>query len=497
MRKVLHASCGCSCSRSGPAPGVVVQSRRAAAMVEAGPGTAGERVPVRAGAVDSGGHLLRHAARGEDGSTHQGRRRSRVLGRDQGSGIRQDRHDHQWEVQHPRFPSGWGSLKSTILFTGFRALKANQATLWQLRALVEYAQCKSIEPKPENVADFCIHPGEGIYGEIHGKHIYIGNRRALTRASSPTHQTVQETSGNMEGVSIGYVICDGELAGVFMLSDECRTGAGEAIRELGSLGIKSVMLTGDSTAAAKHAQDQLGGALEELQSELLPEDKVRLVDGLESIFGPTMMVGDGMNDAAALAAAVVGVSMGISGSAAAMEISHATLMSSDILRIPEAIRLGRRARRTIAVNVAFSVSVKAGVLVLAATWRPLLWAAVLADVGTSLLVVLNSMMLLREKWRGGNREDACRATARSLAMRSQLADTGAPESSADATARSPAVAAAAAASREQKTKVCHCCPKPSSSPDHSVVIVIPASGEHNEERPAVVAKAQGKPLLRI
>ncbi|KAL5197005.1 hypothetical protein ABZP36_000517 [Zizania latifolia] len=356
-------------------------------------------------------------------------------------------------------------------------------------ALVEYAQSKSIEPKRENVGDFCIFPGEGIYGEIHGKHIYIGNRRALTRASSSSPQTVQEMSGNIKGVSIGYVICDGELAGVFMLSDECRTGAGEAIRELGSLGIKSVMLTGDSTAAAKHAQDQLGGALEELHSELLPEDKVRLVDGLKAMFGPTMMVGDGMNDAAALAAAAVGVSMGISGSAAAMETSHATLMSSDILRIPEAIRLGRRARRTIAVNVAFSVSVKAAVLVLAATWRPLLWAAVLADVGTSLLVVLNSMMLLREKWRGGKREDACRATARSLAMRSQLADAGAPESSADATARSPA--AAATASREQKTKGCHCCPKPSSSPDHSVVIDIPAGGEHKEERPAVVANCCG------
>ncbi|XP_006658417.2 cadmium/zinc-transporting ATPase HMA3-like [Oryza brachyantha] len=347
-------------------------------------------------------------------------------------------------------------------------------------ALVEYAQSKSIQPNPENVGDFRIYPGEGIYGEIHGKHIYIGNRRALARASSP--QQVQETSGMIKGVSVGYVICDGELAGVFSLSDDCRTGAAEAVRELGSLGIKSVMLTGDSTRAAMHAQGQLGGVMEELHSELLPEDKVRLVGGLKARFGPTMMVGDGMNDAAALAAADVGVSMGISGSAAAMETSHATLMSSDVLRVPEAIRLGRRARRIIAVNVAASLAVKAAVLVLAASWRPVLWAAVLADVGTCLLVVLNSMTLLREKWKGGKKGDACRATARSLAMRSQLAaDAGAPNST------------AAGAGREQ-TNGCHCCPKPSKSPEHSVVIDIPSNGEHKEEQPtmaAIVAKCCG------
>nr|BAX56188.1 heavy metal transporter 3 [Oryza meridionalis] len=349
-------------------------------------------------------------------------------------------------------------------------------------ALVEYAQSKSIQPNPENVANFRIYPGEGIYGEIHGKHIYIGNRRTLARASSP--QTIQEMGEMIKGVSIGYVICDGELAGVFSLSDDCRTGAAEAIRDLGSLGIKTVMLTGDSSAAATHAQGQLGAVMEELHSELLPEDKVRLVDGLKARFGPTMMVGDGMNDTAALAAADVGVSMGISGSAAAMETSHATLMSSDVLRVPEAVRLGRRARRTIAVNVAGSVAVKAAVLALAAAWRPVLWAAVLADVGTCLLVVLNSMTLLREKWKGGAKEDgACRATARSLAMRSQLA----------ADSQAPNAAAAAAAGREQ-TNGCRCCPKPSMSPDHSVVIDIPAGGEHQEERPAaaaVVAKCCG------
>uniref|UniRef100_A0A804UCW5 HMA domain-containing protein n=1 Tax=Zea mays TaxID=4577 RepID=A0A804UCW5_MAIZE len=257
-------------------------------------------------------------------------------------------------------------------------------------ALVEYAQSKSVQPKPENVTETCIYHGEGIYGVMDGKQIYIGNERIIARSSCRHHQHAghQETDG-LKGVSIGHVICDGDLVGKFSLSDTCRTGAAEAILQLRSMGIKSVMLTGDSAAAAKHAQEQLGGVLEELHAGLLPEDKVRLVRGLQARHGATLMVGDGMNDAPALAAADVGVSMGLSGSAAAIETSHAALMSGDILRVPKAVRLGRRARRTIAVNVASSVGAKAAVLALAVAWRPVLWVAVLADVGTCLLVVLH------------------------------------------------------------------------------------------------------------
>ena len=271
---------------------------------------------------------------------------------------------------------------------------------------------------------------------------------------------------DLKGVSIGYVICDGDLVGVFSLSDDCRTGAAEAIRELRTMGITSVMLTGDSAEAARHAQEQLGGVLEELHSELFPKDKVRLVGALKARAGPTMMVGDGMNDAPALAMADVGVSMGISGSAAAMETSHATLMSSDVLRVPEAIRIGRRARRTIAVNVVASVAAKAAVLVLALAWRPMLWAAVLADAGTCLLVVLNSMLLLREG-NGRGKEEACRATARSLEMRLAALASDA--------------AAAASAERPGGDKDCHCCQKQSKDHQHSVTIDIRADEHHQEE----------------
>jgi Cd2+/Zn2+-exporting ATPase len=294
----------------------------------------------------------------------------------------------------------------------------------------------------------------------------------------------------LKSVSMGHVICDGDLVGLFALSDDCRTGAAKAIKQLRSMGIKSVMLTGDSAAAAKHAQEQLGGVLEELHSELLPEDKVRLITKLKASAGPTLMVGDGMNDAPALATADVGVSMGLSGSAAAIETSHATLMSSDILKVPKAIRLGRRTRQTIAVNVVFSIGTKVTVLVLAVAWRPVLWVAVLADVGTCLLVVLHSMLLLRDT---AARRSCCRTSkgkaccskAKSPATRCQ--HTGAPKTD----------SASVKGRGEKKAKDCHCChDKHTKPPEHAVVIAIPGRAcEHRKEAMTAQATAEGSKSL--
>ncbi|XP_072973155.1 putative inactive cadmium/zinc-transporting ATPase HMA3 [Typha angustifolia] len=260
-------------------------------------------------------------------------------------------------------------------------------------ALIDYARSNSIEPKSENVTEFRIYPGEGVYGEIDGKVIYVGNKRIAERASCCTVPNMEDTK---EGVTNGYVFSGSLLIGIFSLSDTCRTGSAEAIKELKSLGIKSVMVTGDSTKAAMHAQNQLGQSIEKLYAELLPEDKVKIISELKRTEGPTLMVGDGMNDAPALAMANVGISMGISGSAVAMETSHITLMSNDIRKISKAIRLARRTHRKIIANILFSVITKIGILSLAVAGYPFLWAAVLADVGTCLLVILNSMILLRE-----------------------------------------------------------------------------------------------------
>uniref|UniRef100_A0A1J3CR69 Cadmium/zinc-transporting ATPase HMA2 n=1 Tax=Noccaea caerulescens TaxID=107243 RepID=A0A1J3CR69_NOCCA len=267
-------------------------------------------------------------------------------------------------------------------------------------ALVDYAKSVSVEPKPEAVEDYQNYPGEGIYGKIDGKEVYIGNKRIGSRAGCSSVPDIDvDTKG---GKTVGYVYVGETLAGIFNLSDACRSGVAQAMKELKSLGIKTAMLTGDNQAAAMHAQEQLGNAIDVVYAELLPEGKSEIIKEFKR-GGATAMVGDGLNDAPALATADIGISMGISGSALATETGNIILMSNDIRRIPQAIRLAKRAKRKVVENVVLSITMKGAILALAFAGHPLIWAAVLADVGTCLLVILNSMLLLRDKHKTGKK----------------------------------------------------------------------------------------------
>ncbi|KAK9097534.1 hypothetical protein Sjap_023031 [Stephania japonica] len=266
-------------------------------------------------------------------------------------------------------------------------------------ALVDYGRLNSIKPQPENVKDFQNFPGEGIYGVVEGKQIFVGNMKIATRAGC---KAVPPQDDGTKGVTKGYILLEASLVGKFSLSDTCRSGVAEAIKDLKSLGIKTAILTGDSQAAATWVQDQLGGAIDVVHAELLPEDKVRIIKDLKEE-RPTAMVGDGVNDAPALATADIGISMGVSGSALANETGHVTLMSNDIRKIPQAIQLARKTRWKIMENVGLSVVTKAVIVALAFSGHPVLWAAVLADVGTCLLVILNSMLILRGSHKHGKK----------------------------------------------------------------------------------------------
>ncbi|XP_073043852.1 cadmium/zinc-transporting ATPase HMA3-like isoform X1 [Primulina eburnea] len=267
-------------------------------------------------------------------------------------------------------------------------------------ALIDFAREYGIEPKPEKVERFQNFPGEGICGRIDDVELYVGNSKIASRAGCTAVPNLE--GYDVEGKSIGYVFLKSSLAGVFCLSDVCRTGAKEAINDIKSLGIKTVMLTGDSHAAAKHAQAQLGGSLDVIHAELLPEDKSRIITELQKK-GPTAMIGDGVNDAPALATADIGISMGVSGSALATETGGIILMSNDIQRIPKAARLAKKVRRKVIENVIISISTKAAIVGLAIAGHPLVWAAVLTDVGTCLLVIFNSMLLLQGMPTRGNK----------------------------------------------------------------------------------------------
>ncbi|KAF8118263.1 hypothetical protein N665_0005s0031 [Sinapis alba] len=267
--------------------------------------------------------------------------------------------------------------------------------------IVDYAKSVNVEPRTEEVEGYQNFPGEGIYGKIDGKDIYIGNKRIASRAKCSTAPEIEvDTKG---GKTVGYIYVGERLAGVFNLSDACRSGVAQAMKELKDLGIKTAMLTGDNQDAAMHAQEQLGNAMDVVHGELLPEDKSKIILEFKKE-GATAMVGDGVNDAPALATADIGISMGISGSALATQTGHIILMSNDIRRIPQAIRLARRARRKVVENLFISITLKVGILILAFAGHPLIWAAVLADVGTCLLVILNSMLLLREKDKTKNKK---------------------------------------------------------------------------------------------
>ena len=176
--------------------------------------------------------------------------------------------------------------------------------------------------------------------------------------------------------------------------DEPREAAREAIDLLRAQGVRAVALvTGDGRAAAQALAAQLG--IDEVYAELLPEDKVDTILRLRRRHGPVAMVGDGVNDAPALAAADVGIAMGVAGTDAALETADVALMADELLKIPYAIRLSRATLRTMRTNIVFSIAFKAVFLVLAVLGAATLWMAVVADMGASLLVIANALRLLR------------------------------------------------------------------------------------------------------
>ncbi len=159
-------------------------------------------------------------------------------------------------------------------------------------------------------------------------------------------------------------------------------------------GVRSiVMLTGDSEAPARAIAAELG--VDEYRAELLPEDKVAAVEELRRTHGAVAMVGDGVNDAPALASADVGIAMGAAGSDAALETADIALMADDLLKLPYMFRLSRSAVRNIRMNLAISIVMKAAFVVAAVAGVATLWMAVVADTGASLIVIANALRLLR------------------------------------------------------------------------------------------------------
>lgn len=234
--------------------------------------------------------------------------------------------------------------------------------------------------------------GHGIHARIDGREVYLGNAKLMKAQQIPFTET--RSAG-----TIVYLACDGAFAGTIVISDTIKEGAKEAIAEMKRVGVKKcVMLTGDREAAAQAVADTLG--LDEVHAELLPADKVSEVEQLlakENEKGKLAFVGDGINDAPVLTRADIGIAMGSMGSDAAIEAADVVLMDDDVRKIASIVKIARKTLRIVKQNIVFALAIKALVLILGALGMANMWEAVFADVGVSVIAILNSMRALNEK----------------------------------------------------------------------------------------------------
>lgn len=231
--------------------------------------------------------------------------------------------------------------------------------------------------------------GRGVQGRTaDGKTVLAGNLAMMHEAGI----AVEEDACEADTARI-YVSLDGAAAGFICLQDVVKPGAKQALDALRTLGVsRTVMLTGDREAPAQAVAKELG--LSEVHAQLLPGDKLSRLEAI-CAEGGTAFVGDGINDAPALTRADVGIAMGALGSDAAIEAADIVLMTDEMERLPDAVRVAHRVRRLARQNVAIALAVKIGVLVLAALGLAGMWAAVFADVGVALICVLNAMRAMR------------------------------------------------------------------------------------------------------
>ena len=262
------------------------------------------------------------------------------------------------------------------------------------RAILARAQDEQLPLEP--VQRFEALPGLGAEAVVGESTVLVGSHRLFEErgiCSAEVHARVEAFAA--DGRSLVMVGASGAPVGVIGVADRPREAARDAVQLLRDHGVAHVaLLTGDHEPAARTLASAVG--VDEVRSGLLPQDKVAAVRALRDRHGATAMIGDGVNDAPALAAADVGIAMGAAGSDAALETADVALMADELLKIPYALRLSRATLRNIRANIAFSIALKAAFLVMAVLGVATLWMAVVADMGASLIVIANALRLLRE-----------------------------------------------------------------------------------------------------
>lgn len=258
------------------------------------------------------------------------------------------------------------------------------------KAIVAAADAQGLQDRYAAAEAVEMLAGRGVRGTVNGQTVTVGSHGffdADYAHPDSLHRAVQEAESH--GQTTMLIARNQDVLGYIALSDQPRPTSQSVIADLNRMGITTIMLTGDNANAARVVAGQVG--VSDVRAGLLPADKVDAVQRLKETYGVVAMVGDGVNDTPALAAATVGIAMGGAGSPLALETAHIALMADDLTQLPFAIRLARFARRVIRQNVALSFGVKAIFLLLALVGVTSLWSAILADVGVLLVVVFNGM----------------------------------------------------------------------------------------------------------
>lgn len=267
------------------------------------------------------------------------------------------------------------------------------------RAVAAEAEARGLRERIPAATEHRVLAGRGIEARLRGRPVTVGSHRHFDQnVPHDGHHCRLAAADAVEGRTPVLVELDGRYLGTITLEDTPRPSAVEAVEELRRMGLRTLLLSGDSDGAAGTLARTI--PVDEVRADLLPEEKVRAVESLRDEVGAVAMVGDGINDAPALAAATVGIAVGgeLGGTDQARETAGITLLRTDLRAIPRTIRLARATMRTIRANVAFAIGIKVVFLALVLLGMGTLWMAVLADVGATLLVTLNGMRLLR--WGG-------------------------------------------------------------------------------------------------
>lgn len=267
------------------------------------------------------------------------------------------------------------------------------------KAVVDYAQSRKVEfPRSEQYKS---RSGRGAEAVVDAHEYFVGNHRFAHELGVCTPE-VEAKLNRMEERAFSVVVIGhkphdgqaGEVLGILGVGDAVRRNASGAIAALHKAGVqKVIMLSGDNQKTVNAISKQVG--IDEARGGLLPEDKVAAIKDLTSRYGSVGMIGDGVNDAPAMAVATLGIAMGGAGTDTAIETADIALMNDDLTKVAEAVLLGHRTLRIIKFNIAFSLALKAVFLVLAFAGKTSLWLAILADTGATLIVIANALRLLK------------------------------------------------------------------------------------------------------